>query len=410
MAGLVAGVDLTMNKLLRNKSFLTLISLLMLIVVITSLLIGQKSSGKAMVVSVSTDGHYAISSNEDKTIILWNLNNHSYRVVGTNANIYSAYFIPHSHKYLYQDLNDVVHVKNVKGKELKHFHNFPTYGQVMTSDLKHYFAMDDDWNLYKGIGNKQKTLKTGYLSFWGEGKLDNLVLSDNEQYLLTVGAGGSSYGKRALDEPKGHFNLDGPVLWQVKTGQPIKKFPGLQVKSFATIAPNNQTIIGVDESENILLWPNKNKSQHRQLANYDGYLYNEKTKSGHKYTDKIPSIPSDFHGFFVKQPSVGVISTKFITKNVFFMIHFGVPYLILYKGQKVFPFKFLSLGRKPYPSVADYERNASINTSWRAHILVTGQQKQGGIIVYKYNPNKQTLKKVWAPQPKKWQVWWREWL
>ena len=382
----------------------------MLIVVITLLLIGQKSSGKAMVVSVSTDGHYAISSNEDKTIILWNLNNHSYRVVGTNANIYSAYFIPHSHKFIWQDLNDIVHVQNVKGKQLKHFPNFPTYVEVMTSDLKHYFASDVDWNLYSGIGDQQHRIMHDKDGFYGFGKLLNLSLSNNEQYLLSSGAGGNWYDNTPLDKPHGHDNLEATVLWQVKTGQPIRKFPGLQVKSFATVAPNNQTIIGVDESENILLWPNKNKSQHRQLANYDGYLYNEKTKSGHKYTDKIPSIPSDFHGFFVKQPSVGVISTRFITKNVFFTIHFGVPYLILYKGQKVFPFKFLSLGRKPYPSVADYERNSSIDTSWRAHILVTGQQKQGGIIVYKYNPNKQTLKKVWAPQPKKWQVWLRGWV
>ena len=419
----MAGVDLTMNKLLRNKSFLTLITLLMLIVVITLLLIGQKSSGKAMVVSVSTDGHYAISSNEDKTVILWNLKDHSYRVIHSNANIYSVYFIPHTHKFIYQDLNDVVHIKNVKGEELKSFHNFPTYGEVMTSDLKHYFAMDDDWNLYKGIGDKQKTLKTGYLSFWGEGKLDNLVLSDNEQYLLTVGAGGSSYGKRALDEPKGHFNLDGPVLWQVKTGQPIQKFPGLQVKSFATISPDNQYVIGGDESSSAFLWSIDSREpkfrldslyRGRRLPKCDNGTYCHWDDSG------IIKPPDDFvDKDAYKKPTPHVISLKFIDKHHYLRFTTYVPYAALYKLHKRSPSHYFRLAdhqtnsqywQSPIPSVNDYQRNASIDTSWRAHILVTGQQKQGGIIEYKYNPNKQTLKKVWAPQPKKWQVWLREWI
>ena len=395
-----------MTLAIKSKKLTTAIILILLVIVITVALLGQQSSGKAMVVSVSTDGHYAISSNEDKTVILWNLKDHSYRVIHSNANIYSVYFIPHTHKFIYQDLNDVVHIKNVKGEELKSFHNFPTYGEVMTSDLKHYFAMDDDWNLYKGIGDKQKTLKTGYLSFWGEGKLDNLVLSDNEQYLLTVGAGGSSYGKRALDEPKGHFNLDGPVLWQVKTGQPIQKFPGLQVKSFATISPNSEYVAGADEGGRVILWSKQGKKLHEYGDIYGGIM-----ERGH-YVDKHkgPKRPDDFVDQDGDLAVPGVVTLKFITKHSFLRFTYDIPYTILYRINKKWPTKYIKINKTPFPSIDDYERNASIDTSWRAHILVTGQQKQGGIIEYKYNPNKQTLKKVWAPQPKKWQVWWREWI
>ena len=378
----------------------------MLIVVITLLLIGQKSSGKAMVVSVSTDGHYAISSNEDKTIILWNLNNHSYRVVGTNANIYSAYFIPHSHKFIWQDLNNIVHVQNVKGKQLKHFHNFPTYGEVMTSDLKHYFASDVDWNLYSGIGDQQHRIMHDKDGFYGFGKLLNLSLSNNEQYLLSSGAGGNWYDNTPLDKPHGHDNLEATVLWQVKTGQPIQKFPGLQVKSFATISPNSEYVAGADEGGRVILWSKQGKKLHEYGDIYGGIM-----ERGH-YVDKHkgPKRPDDFVDQDGDLAVPGVVTLKFITKHSFLRFTYDIPYTILYRINKKWPTKYIKINKTPFPSIDDYERNASIDTSWRAHILVTGQQKQGGIIVYKYNPNKQSLKKVWAPQPKKWQVWWREWI
>lgn len=236
-----------MTSAIKNKKLMTVVILILLVIVITVVLLGQKSSGKAMVVSISSDGHYAISSNEDKTIVLWNFKDHSYRVVGTNANIYSAYFIPHSHKFIYQDLSDTVHVQNIQGKELKHFHNFPTYGEVMTSNLKHYFASDVDWNLYSSIGDQQHRIMHDEDGFYGFGKLLNLSLSNNERYLITSGAGGNWYDNTPLDKPHGHDNLEATVLWQIKTGQPIQKFPGLQVKSFAAISPKSNYAVGADE-------------------------------------------------------------------------------------------------------------------------------------------------------------------
>ena len=414
----------------------------MLIVVITLLLIGQKSSGKAMVVSVSTDGHYALSSNEDKTVTLWNLKRHNYRIVGTNANIYSTYFIPHSHKFIWQDLNDIVHVQNVEGTQLKHFHNFPTYGEVMTSDLEHYFASNDKWGLYYRYGSDlqhKKLIKShcDVSGFWSVGKLLNLSLSNNQKYLLSVGNGGSydkipiSVGQCSDQAGEQGYEvgitnqslLEGPVLWQVKTGQPIQKFPGLQVKSFATISPDNQYVIGGDESSSAFLWSIDSREpkfrldslyRGRRLPKCDNGTYCHWDDSG------IIKPPDDFvDKDAYKKPTPHVISLKFIDKHHYLRFTTYVPYAALYKLHKRSPSHYFRLAdhqtnsqywQSPIPSVNDYQRNASIDTSWRAHILVTGQQKQGGIIVYKYNPNKQSLKKVWAPQPKKWQVWLREWI
>ncbi|TGZ98265.1 hypothetical protein [Rodentibacter pneumotropicus] len=52
---------------------------------------------------------------------------------------------------------------------------------------------------------------------------------------------------------------------------------------------------------------------------------------------------------------------------------------------------YIDLGSSPMISANNY-----FNTSPQAHILVTGQAHGGGINVYKYNPEKMELKKIWV--------------
>lgn len=47
------------------------------------------------------------------------------------------------------------------------------------------------------------------------------------------------------------------------------------------------------------------------------------------------------------------------------------------------------------PSVSYYQRDEAIDTSPSAHVLVTGKDSEGGILVYQYDPKNQTLTKVW---------------
>ena len=84
----------------------------------------QTSSGIPMVVSVSSDGRYAISSHQDNRLILWDIKNHSKKVFAENANIYSAYFVKGKHVFLWQDLDDVVYVQHLDGKIIKKLQKF----------------------------------------------------------------------------------------------------------------------------------------------------------------------------------------------------------------------------------------------------------------------------------------------
>ena len=91
--------------------------------------------------------------------------------------------------------------------------------------------------------------------------------------------------------------------------------------------------------------------------------------------------------------SSDIFSLKFIDEDHYLRFTTYVPnYAILYSVTDPKPLKYLPLGHDPQISVDAYERDQSIDTSPSAHILVTGKIDQGGILVYQYNPETQTLK------------------
>lgn len=167
--------------------------------------------GKIMVLSLSSDGRYIISTDMSRHAVLWDLKQHSHKIVGSKINIYSAYFIKNTNNFMYQDdTNNEVIIRNTDGKIIKKMQpGFPIYGQVITSDLKTYFSSDKNFNIFK-INNNKKSKIFGYycppdlpkplpkmnansiygcMSFGGAGKLFNLTLANQDNLLI-----GSSYG------------------------------------------------------------------------------------------------------------------------------------------------------------------------------------------------------------------------
>src|SRR5262245_14541862 len=72
----------------------------------------------AMVVSVSSDGNYAVSSHLNGELVLWDIKNKTRKIITNNANIYSAYFIKNSNQFMWQDdTTDKVFVEDINGKQ-----------------------------------------------------------------------------------------------------------------------------------------------------------------------------------------------------------------------------------------------------------------------------------------------------
>lgn len=401
-----------------KKRYLFLFGIILFISIITIYSLLPKP-GLVMAVSVSSDGQYALTSDDGRYIILWDVIHQKRKVISRHGNIYSAYFIKNTNKFMWQDLKDIVHIQDIQGKEILKFHNFPTYGQVITPDLKHYFASDQDWNLYSGYDQQQKIIKKAYegAGFLGSGKLLNLTLSDNDQTLLTSGESGHLYDDVPLSvginsreaalkgyemSIRNESLLEGVVTWDVNTGLPLHKFPGNQVKTIATISPDGKYIIAGDEEPFAFVWNTQTGKRLFELADLNGELVT--TKSGKEILDKSKLIkPPANYGLMVGlenedevDDSYRVHALKYIDQDHYLRFVTFTPWAILYQTTNPKPLKYLYLDNKPAPSVADYPRDTAIDTSPTAHILVTGQEFASGIIAYRYDPTHQTLQKIWV--------------
>lgn len=129
-------------------------------------------------ISLSSDGRYAITSNKNGNIILWDISKRLEKQISSDGN--EPYFIKNSHSFLWQDNdNNIVHVQDVNGKELKSFTNFLVKDQVMTADLNHYYSLNDMNDLYSDLGKEQKRI-----AHIGDLPTTTLNISDNQNELI----------------------------------------------------------------------------------------------------------------------------------------------------------------------------------------------------------------------------------
>ncbi|MDY0212811.1 MAG: hypothetical protein RBR06_07375 [Desulfuromonadaceae bacterium] len=359
-------------------------------------------NAQALVVSISTDGRYVLSSNQDKTLVLWDLQQKSKTTISSQSNIYSAYFIKGTDKFLWQDLNDEVHVQEVSGKTITTFPHFPTYGHVMDQNLQTYFSSDQDWNIFSGFGQKLQPVKQdGDSPSFFVGKLLNFSLSQEGAILLSGGDGSRLADNEPIEKfppinPEQRFsNYAGVVLWDTKSLKPLFKLSGHSAKTTATLSPDGQWVVSGDEGGRGYVRNARIGETYQDIASiFLGVLDKNGTDDYEKWTFNNKGLIKWPKGWDTHHDSI--LALKFISKSHYLRFTTYEPYAILYHVDNPLPLKYLPLGRDPFPSVSDYPRNSSIDTAPEAGILVTGQRDGGGIIVYKYDSEKQELEKIWT--------------
>nr|WP_297459101.1 WD40 repeat domain-containing protein [uncultured Halomonas sp.] len=368
--------------------------------------------GPVMVVGVSSDGRYAISTHQSKHLVLWDLEKRQREILSTNANIYSAYFIHDRDAFLWQDLNDIVHVQTVDGEILKQFEHFPTYGHVMDTSLTHYIASDDEWNLFYGHGEAMQTiLSDGEVpSVVGAGKLLHINLSEEEGFFTTAG-----FDSRSRFDHKEYplivgdqiySNYGGVFLWSLDKLKPIAQLTGNSSKVDAVISPDGKWVISGDEAGIGLFWNTENPENRHRMARYSGGLFLEDSPYGiddprnYDMSGLIPVPLADEpnrwgnRDYLVDNTTVAL---AFIDDSEEFL-RFGTysHWVALFEAGNPWPQKYFDLGTEPWPSTSSYLRSLSIATSPQANVLVTGHRDDGGITVYRYDPKARTLTKEWV--------------
>ncbi len=370
---------------------------------------GPAKDPRVWSLSVSADGRYVATAHADRHIVLWDIKTKTKKSISTNGNIYSTYFVKGRNLFLWQDLNDVVHLTGLDGRDKKTWKHFPTYGHVISSDLRHYFSSDKDWNIYHGHGTNLRPVKKDgdSPSFLGSGKLLNMTLSHDEKRLLSVGLGYEfdqrypvDYQPAVSDKMRWSY-LSGVVIWDVASLKPLAKLPGNIAKTYATFSPDGKYVVSGDEGGRGIVWNTEKKKRIFELGslfwgkyigqgkNLEGLVGKDLEKAAWDKSGLI-QWPEDYSG-------ESILAIKFIDlDNHYLRITANQHYAILYAIDNPLPLKYLDLGTAPYPATREYARNTAIDSAPAAGILVTGQANGPGINVYRYDKATRTLKRIWV--------------
>ncbi len=393
-----------------RKKFLIILTLIITILFFSA----HAKTDPAMSVSVSTDGHYVVSghvgrnadpSNPIGQLVLWDIEKKTKTVLSKNANAFSAMFIPDSHEFMWQDDKDIIYMQNTDRQVLKSFqHPFTLQNHRITANKSFYLSADMYNHLYLG---QEDALKPVYTDGAATSKpVDLSIVGD---YFLSVTP--TCYGP---NDPVAETNLtanpinpsvykkssyDGVTLWDKNTLKPVAKLNGNCGSTSGLISPDGKWVITGGENVGIYMWEINNVN-HRlnpiKIHNgnsHDGVNYYDAIDSSpiaEKFKDKIIYLGQNAVAIaFINEKDFIAIGKTYINEDNYNVIPLYVVGDNLIKD-------FLEIDNNPTISTNYYQRNLSVSSSPKAHILVTGQATGGGINVYKYHPEKMELEKIWV--------------
>ncbi|WGE88049.1 WD40 repeat domain-containing protein [Actinobacillus equuli subsp. haemolyticus] len=356
--------------------------------------------------SVSSDGKYVISAHYGGELVLWNIPKREKKTLAKNANVYSAYFIPESHEFIWQDSANIVHIQNVSGQEIKQFPHFKTEGHRITADKSFYLSANTSGKLYKGYGENLVPIYTdtpispskpydlsiagGYFLSVG----DTITGTDDvADTYLSINPVNPDYHKKS--------SYDGVTLWDRQTLKPVARLWGNHNKTTGLLSPDGKWVVVGDENLGRYMWLSHNPSQRFSLARSEDGIYNRE-KEFYDKSQLLP-IPEKFKDKQLngRKP---IVAYAFVTETEF--IQLGITrgekdsnadeLAPLYTVGDPWIKAYVEIGNEPAISVDSYAASLSISSAPKARILVTGQATGGGINVYKYHPDKMELEKIWV--------------
>ena len=348
--------------------------------------------------SVSTDGRYVISAHaaEDADrhkpigqLVLWDIEKKEKTILARNANAFSAFFIPDSHEFMWQDSKNIVHIQNIEGKEVTNFQHFQVKTHIMSADKQFYLSsnMEDNGQLYKGYGEDLVPVYTdGGIPF-------PLTLSMTKDYFLSATETCTTSPYPAVEtnltinpvnpDSSKRSSYTGVTLWDRHTLKLIARLYGNCGYTTGLISPNGDWVVTGGENFGNYMWEIHNIMNRQRLSL------------------KFDNIPEKLKEKQITK--ISVIAYAFVTDTEFVALRqsgnydgYGDEIAAVYSVGEPQIKGYVEIGNDPSISTNYYQRNLSISSSPKAHILVTGQATGGGINVYKYHPDKMELEKIWV--------------
>ena len=357
--------------------------------------VGCSATSGVTSLGVSSDGQYIITAHGRDELVLWDVAKKEKKLLAKNANPYSAYFIPDSHEFMWQDTNNVVHIQDVNGQEIKQFSHFETEGHVITADKSFYLSADTWGKLYKGYGGNLVPVYT------------DEPIAPSQPYTLSIHGNYilSTYDTiTGRNDPPAETNLTanpvnpdihkkssyaGVTLWDKTTLKPIARLWGNSGRTTGRISPDGKWVVTGSDNHVKLMWEINNLNRLYMLIDLDG-IYNEKT--GYLDNSNVPPKPEKFKNKQITLSNTSAVAFVSDKDFILFPRNNKDELALLYKVGSEEIQGYVEIGRNPPISTG----NLSIASSPKAHILVTGQGGKGGINVYRYHPATKELEKIWV--------------
>ncbi|MCQ9121055.1 WD40 repeat domain-containing protein [Rodentibacter pneumotropicus] len=369
---------------------------IVLLFILSILTLGCTSSISGVVsLGVSSDGKYAISAHGKDELVLWDLTKKEKKLLAKNVNPYSAYFIPDSHEFMWQDGNNVVHIQNVEGKEILQFPHFKTEGQIMSADKSFYLSADKWGKFYKGYGKNLMPIYT------------DAPISPSQTYtfsligdkFLSVGDGWSGRNGEVAEtkltvnpvnpDKYKKDSYQGVTLWDKKTLKPLARLYDNLGRTSGRISPDGKWVVAVSDNARLYMWSVSDPTHRIKLSGLKG-IFDKKTKTYD--TSKLLPIPDKFKDKNIDK-LIYVNTVVFLSEKDFILfVRDNNELAPIYSTGDPWIQAYVEIGRNPQIS----NGNLSIASAYKANILVTGQYGRGGINVYKYHPNTKELEKIWV--------------
>ncbi|MBN6064359.1 WD40 repeat domain-containing protein, partial [Aggregatibacter actinomycetemcomitans] len=298
--------------------------------IITLFIWFQQQTDPVISLSVSSDGRYVISGHAARKtrsvsprgqMVLWDVENKKKTVLSDNANSFSALFIPDSHQFMWQDQDDIMHVRNVEGAEIKRFKHPHVQNHRITADSSFYLSVDFWGRIYKGYGDEIQPVYTD-----GGPTVNPYSLSIVDNYFLSVTD--TCHGP---DDPVVETNLtanpvnpgdskknsyDGVTLWDKHTLKPIARLIGNCGATNGLISPDGKWVIVGGENSRNYMWSIDDLNQRLGLeAVDDSVIYREPLEPGKKHP--VP-VPAKYDGKKISRSDT--VAVAFLTEKDFILL------------------------------------------------------------------------------------------
>ena len=354
--------------------------------------------GSPIMLSISKDALYVAITQSDRNAYLFDLKNHSIKKINDeDINVYSIGFIGKTHDIFYQKnkTNDVSIVNLDTGKLLQTFNpHFATYSETINTAMTRFAASENKGLMHIiDMKNPKHRAVVGRpsVAFIGTGTLFQPKFSLNERYIYATNGGGELW------------------IFDAKSEHELKDIIKNVGQTSNALSPNGKYILTADSNSKGLLYDLENHKIVHPFIH------------GEKMVD--PKQP---------YPLRPITSVNFITDKAYLVTYSGVSDPIVKMGlyridrlqadkldrgtfysnqmlkaidlpvydpktHKVLP-KLTDRYTQIFPSTESYLPEVATNP--KKHLLVMAQANGNGIMVYKYDPKKESLKLLWAPQIK----------